>query len=189
MKYCTAELYSQQQLVGDEFDDAESDRITTASEAWDKSLAAYEKRLAEIRADLPESVRQFLEVGLLHDADFECWNASCLERAFPRRLQFVVRQNNWGPDKYLYVLRYKLVPPDPFAEEYQPQTKWALHKLPGFVNPEPPYNPQWMYDEFDVVAPGVYEHNVLMSDGVELNIRFSEFSFIRVPVGENVIEH
>ncbi len=186
MKYFTAERYSRSQdEVYDETD-------------WDAQLAAYDSRLQQIDGDLPQSVKGFMKTCHLHDADFDKW--ACFALGHPRRVEFVVRQQNWGDHKYVCVMRYKLAAPGHVATLGHAATSGqTIHEGAGFYRPEfasanqrPDYVAHWLYDEWDYLGEvggnKIFRHSILLSNGVEFDFIFSEFSFLFVPVGEGFVE-
>jgi hypothetical protein len=57
----------------------------------------------------------------------------------------------------------------------------AIHSFTSTADPEiglagPPGYGHLGYHEIEVIEPGVYEHRILFSSGIELQVRFSELS-------------
>ena len=42
--------------------------------------------------------------------------------------------------------------------------------------------PIWLYDEVDVVSPGVFSHSILISSGLVVTIHFSDFRYFIAPL-------
>lgn len=183
MKFNTAAMHNAAQHPID----VDEETFNRVDEEWEEGLRKYEERLKEIDHVLPESVKKFMEKVQLHDADFDTWAGTDNER-----LQFVIRQQDWGDWKFICVLRYKLaawytsiVPGSPISMK--------INKGPGFYRPanSEAYVPHWMYDEWDhlgtVDGKEVFSHSFLLSDGREFDIAFTEFEFLFVPIGEGFV--
>ena len=42
--------------------------------------------------------------------------------------------------------------------------------------------PIWLYDEIDLVSPGVFSHSILVSNGLVVTIHFREFRYHIAPL-------
>lgn len=207
MRYCTPELHNAHQPADTNEDGYDQDedwsRVEKASAEWDRQLELYEARLKEIDDKLPQSVKTFMKTCFLHDAQLpkDNWTFNLLP--VPGRVQLVVRQQDWGELKFLCVLRYKIAKPghiQKLASEFTYGVEQKVHSGPGFYDPVtmPPehrnsnYVPCWLYDEWDhlgtVDGEDIFLHSFYLSDGVEFNVLFTEFSFLYVPIGEGFVE-
>lgn len=153
MRYFTPELYVALQTC-----DTPSE-ARQANLQWEESAQRYHAQLADLSrsADLPDDVRHLLGLGSLHDAEVREIGVA------PGTLVLVLeREGRAGT----LLLRYALVNEptvdrDAFPVEHhsQPTT--------------------WLYDEVErdpQTRQGqviVYWHCILLSDGVELRLRFS----------------
>lgn len=185
MKYFTAERYSAFQDIANDWEDS-----------WEEQCHIYEERLKEI--PLPESVRLFMNTCFLHDADFDNWFT---HSEYNPVLQLVIRQRDWGDHKFVAILRFKMAPPGYASQvqkgnllEKQETFRQKFHKGAGFS----PGNPAWLYDEWDYLGKALDERSgkeidifslsFLLSNGVEMEIIFTEFEFLYIPLGENFVE-
>jgi len=163
MKYFTPELY--QQL--NSFDIEEAER---ADEAWDLAEAAYTKRLASIRENMPSQVAKLSEL-CLHDALV----VSRIEETQSGR-EFRSSAPTPFPATFFWTavaivsvaigteavsLIYGLC--DHTKTNEAPEG-WRFSKL----------QEQWLYDEVDVLndGRGPFVHRILLSTGVTLEIPF-----------------
>lgn len=151
MKYFTPELYLRGQATDPETAN-EVDRL------WDEALEHYERRLAEVRAALPEHLRAFNDL-LLHDARVESIGRRDGE------LVMVLRKDI--PPRDLVTVTYALVG-EPFIDR---------EALP----PEHRSNVmEFLYDELDAIEEGeqkVFTHSILFSNGWEMQLRFRDLHF------------
>jgi hypothetical protein len=158
MKYFTPARY----LAFDNHDDEKA--FLAAHEEWEAAIAAYGAHLNTIKPKLQPKLRKLIERVYLHDA---------------RVLSMTQRENDFVvtlqpatlPDR-LVVLLYSLV------EEPQIQT--------GMLPPDRCREPiEWLYDELDLDRPEgprglpaaesakpTFRHNVLLSNGWEVSLRF-----------------
>jgi hypothetical protein len=171
LKYMTADLVNRMQ-----YEDEEA--VRQVDEEWEANLALYDKRLEEIKPRLPESVRKFLDLMCLHDADWVASSSMSVgkaplmpELAAGDTLILAIVQRDWGDDKYACNLGYRVE-----------SVSVRDNEGPGF-NPAGPVI--WLYDEFDIDDEGKYVHNVLFSSGLELEIKFQEMHWFKAPITED----
>ncbi len=151
MKYFTPELYMMGQAEDDETAN-EADRL------WDEALERYERRLEEIRPELPEHVRAFNEL-LLHDAVVES--------------MYRVR------DKLVFVALKDIPPRDLVTMTYTLAAEPVINKeaLAG----EGCEVMEFMYDELDVMEENgqkVFTQSILFSNGWEVQLRFRDVEVV-----------
>jgi hypothetical protein len=161
MQYFTPELY----LQFNSADDAEVDRAETA---WDAAIQNYQRYLKTHRAKMPANVRA-LAGTYFHDAWLLDWQI-----------------HEFGPKRRMATLSL--------------QQKDTITELIYFLWDSPrrgkrrknwPFSPEnvcWLYDEIEVVddCPSLYPsfgclQRVLLSDGSELEIPFSDVVLHRIP--------
>jgi hypothetical protein len=162
MRYFTPELWVQYQDIGTR------EKFEAAHAAWNQAVAAYETNLSHIDAQLPEQLRSFLRFGTLHDALLMAsWRDGT-------SLSLLVRPA--APSSGLIKLEYGLVS-DPVIDRSALPAGWRSAR------------PEWMYDEVGLdtqasvgqPADGpVFTHDILLQDGVELRLRFRNFTCSRV---------
>lgn len=202
MKYFTADRYKANQAIDD-------DAAAKANDDWEEQLRLYDERLKEIDGKLPESVKLFMKTCCLHDADFDNW--ACFSLSSPSVVELVIRQRNWGDHKFVCVLRYQIAPPgyvNQVTGDWSPRlVDQIVHNHDCWDRPEfkpakkfdrrndiP--SPYWLYDEWDWLGTAdgalgkqeVFSHSMLLSNGVEFKIMFSEFEFLFIPIGEGFVE-
>jgi hypothetical protein len=162
MKYFTPELLTRCRSSDDNIAEA-------AADLWERATAAYNSRLARIRAVLPLGARQQLKHVSLHDA--ECLTIKTLDAAAGDELFLTFRlpKSNGKPAGGVE-LRYSLAGRTRLLVHPTLQPANGTH--PAFV----------LHDEFDLHAQrgaGVCTHALLLSAGLELHIRFANLRFRR----------
>jgi hypothetical protein len=161
MKYFTPELYVQGNSPDEDVADA-------AHEAWERAIKRYRRHYKKIEPLLPESVQRFHQQRCLHDADV-LGPAELTVPSLPWSAKDIVlvvqNENTLIPEDLhtLMFLRYAVVE-EPRVEIPLPSS--AFHDG----------QPIWLYDELDVLAPGDYSHEILLSNGRVITLRFQEFS-------------
>lgn len=159
MRYFTAE-----QLVRLQ-DHSDRKRFLVALESWEGALAAYRERWHEIRGQLPSRLRRLLDSVALHDAQVvDMWQ---------NQSRFNITLLPESEPSKLVVLGYRLAEPARIDREALPQ---AVRSMPV----------AWLYDELDVMpAPSsgpdrlIFGHNILLSNGWELGLRFHSVAVTR----------
>jgi hypothetical protein len=145
MKFFTPELI-------DRFGSPDDDVADAAMDEWEQRSDSYRKHLDTLRQYLPVDFRNLLDRYRLHDA------------AVVQGLRSSVG------DKALYLI--ELVPE---ASSEKLTLTYALKgPSPANLNGEC----YWLYDEVDVVdrhALWVFVHTILLSDGTELRLEFTDF--------------
>jgi hypothetical protein len=159
MKFFTPELYLQ-------FNSPDEDEADRADQAWEEALLHYERRLEELRGDMPDPVKELADQRCFHDAEL----LSLQERNSERLLDLLsvpVVVVELKQQDQLVVLFYLLWG---HVRHAPPPKTWRFSKAPR----------HWLYDEVDCgpLAPHAYMHRVLLSDGAELEIPFFDV-FIR----------
>jgi len=140
-----------------------------ATDEWEEALARYGRYYNRIKGKLPSSVRRFHDECSLHDADvFAPALISPKGRNGRRRELVIVTQNiNTLYAEHLntlITLRYTLAD-DPVIE------------MPAGTKDFDQAQPQWLYDEWSLVRPGVFCHAIFISDGRVIRIPCREFQY------------
>lgn len=162
MKYFTPELY----VRGNSMDD---ETVDAAEAEWEAARAAYRARLADIASTLIPDLRRFEAELNLHDAELiGPARESESEVVLIARLTDTSRS---GPHNSLAILRYRVTTP--------PIVTYPIHS--HVFNPA---RPEWLYDEIDEISPGVFSHEVFVSDGRVIRLEFEDFSFAVAPLLE-----
>jgi hypothetical protein len=133
------------------------------NDQWEINCSKYEARLKELESRFPVSVNKFLDEVCLHDAEMYVYH----------RGRFAILQQNWGDNRFVCLLKYELAPS---------LIKCEIHSGPGFSSGSQAI---WLYDEFDL-QNGEFQHSILLSTGLEMEINFTSFSWLSVPLPEGL---
>lgn len=160
MKYFTPELYVQG-------NSSDPDAVDWVEEEWERALKRYRRHYKKIEGQLPESVRYFHDHHCLHDADIfaPAWLSP---QTMPWNFQnvvIVVQNINTLLPEYKNTLMFLQ-----YAVTAEPVIDTPLHS-DAFNKVQP----IWLYDEIDVVEPGVFSHEIFVSDGRVIRLTFREF--------------
>jgi len=150
MKYFTPELYVR-------FNSDDSDVADQADAEWETATSAYRRHLQAIRDRLPESVRELAESTCLHDARYLGYAKIPVPKSSGELVIVAVEQQG-----QLVLLNYVLVD--------EPSLTSA-----GDAGVFADREAQWLYDEVDEFD-GVLHHDILLSNGKILSLRFTAFS-------------
>jgi hypothetical protein len=148
MKYFTPELYLQ-------FNSPDPSLAETAQQAWEDAVERYHQHIAEIGPRMTASARQVVNSLCLHDAEYVGIELTFLPEQNGKLAIVMVHQG-----KMAVFLVYMLLQ-EPLIEEFAP---WPFSKE----------HVHWLYDEFDVQSGGGYQHQVLLSDGRVVTLRFRD---------------
>jgi hypothetical protein len=158
MRYFTPELIERFGALDDDIADA-------AQRAWDETSSRYREHLAGIRRHLPCQFRTLLDDYRLHDARVVLLGVVPHETSQLFRLKLI---SETAPEQPL-MLTYVLAPD-------------AETRLSGIADLA--RERYWLYDEVDIVG-GVgsqtFSHTILLSDGMELVLHFTDFQLASVP--------
>jgi hypothetical protein len=160
VKYFTPVLY----VRGNSTDD---DQVDVAETEWETARAAYRARVAEIGPALLPELRRFEAELNLHDAE-----VIGPAREGNRDVLLIARLSNTplpGQDNSLAILRYRVIGPPSVTTPVRSRVFDSAR-------------PEWLYDEIDFEAPGVFSHEVLFSDGRVVRLVFDDFSFAVDPL-------
>jgi hypothetical protein len=169
MKYFTPRLHVQN-------NSPDKGVAARAAAKWRDANKRYIRHYKKIARHLPPDLRNLGDEQLLHDADFD---GPRMIRPFPLPWgpQFVTiaaRQIHTLVAEFrntVAVLFYE-VTEEPIFET--PVIHWIYH----------PARPQWLYDEVDLIKPKLFSHEILVSDGRVIKIRFHDFHYSIVPLKE-----
>ena len=167
MNYFTPELYVQ----GNSDDE---DVLDQTEAAWEKAIKRYRRHYKKIEPHLPPELRKFHDEQCLHDADvFGPARMPLYSLPWNSRDVIIIAQqvNTLFPEflNTLAILQYA-VTAEPVVEV--PVKSDVFH----------PGQPIWLYDEVDLVEPGVFSHEILISDGRVVKIQFREFRYQIAPL-------
>lgn len=153
MKFFTPELYVR-------FNSAVTSIANRADADWERALSAYRKQLRSIRPKLSGSVAKLANDVCLHDAEYLGFSKMTMPAMTGDVAMIAVRKD--GVVSFLvYVL------------DGEPLVTRPLDDEVFDVSP-----PHWLYDEFDIASPGIYRHEILLSDGRGLSFRFTAFDML-----------
>lgn len=159
MRYFTPELYLK-------FKSVDRGVVAKTHDEWEDAIRSYRQRLEEIGPNMTSNVRSMAESLCLHDADYLGMAVLPVPDLGKPLAVLLIRQ-----DATRVFLVYLL------AE--QPLTRQ--------VNVEWPYSKDqvhWLYDEFDVDESGFQKHEVLLSNGQIVTLRFHEMQVIQHNIDE-----
>jgi hypothetical protein len=162
MKYFTPELYVR-------YNSPDEAVVAEAEEEWDRAGERYTGHLEAIRPDLPATVLAFCDEHCLHDADV--FAPALLPRATaqgsPQEVCIVTQNVSTLVPEYLntLILLHYTVTEEPTID------------VPLESDVFGQVQPHWLYDEFDLVAPGVFSHEILISTGRVIKLRFRGFRY------------
>jgi hypothetical protein len=167
MKYFTPELLVRFASEDDEVADR-------ANDEWERAIKRYRRHYKKIEPHLPEPLRKFHADHCLHDADVfgpAKLSASSLPWNVPDVVIVAQNENTVRPEDphALLFLRY-VVTEEPVVEI--PLRAAYFHEA----------QPIWLYDEIDLVKPGVYSHEILLSNGRVVRLKFREFQLHVAPL-------
>jgi len=166
MKCFTPELYVQGQSREDEV-------LDRAHEEWERANQRYLKQYRRIERELPAALRRFHDEQCLHDAEW-CGMAPwpvTMPASDAQCVAIIVRQDNTLIPQFLNtlaVLQYVITAP-PVIER----------PVEDFFRD---VRPVWLYEEVDLIGPGVFSHSILLSNGLVVTIQFREFSYHIAPL-------
>lgn len=162
MKYFTPDLLARCRSLDDDVAEA-------AAEEWERTSAAYAARLKAIRSSLPRDVRSLLATTSLHDAKLLSLSFGKRERRFFLRVRLEGTGEQPGD---VLELRYH-----PVAG---PNGGVALRKHSDSGSATP--GSYWVLcSEFDADEErGFFTHSLLLTGGVELEVRFHSVSIQRL---------
>jgi hypothetical protein len=168
MKFFPPELYVRVVSSDDEVADA-------ASEEWERAGTRYLKHIKKIWPQLPESLRKFESEVFLHDA----------EVFGPARLS--MQTIPWS-DHDVLIVTHNINTLLPEQNRTMTVLQYAVTENPVIQIPVwsdnafHKGNVIWLHDEIDVVAPGIFSHEIQLSDGRVVSLKFREFRYHFAPL-------
>jgi hypothetical protein len=169
MKYFTPELYLR-------FNSDDPQEMVQAHDEWERAIERYRQHVREVEANFTPSVRELAHSLCLHDAAVLglTWvpTPSYASRSLPApdaARSLVVLTAKQGSTVYFLIY---LMAEEPLIHEIQ--QPWPFSKE----------NAHWLYDEFDVDATGQQRHEVLLSNGRIITLRFHAVQLVTHAVGD-----
>jgi hypothetical protein len=153
MRYFTPELYLR-------FNSTDRQTVEQAHEDWETALAGYRKHLQAIRPRMAKNVWEIAESLCLHDAAYLGMNVSPILDHGGALSAVMLRRENTD-----LILAYFLAE-EPLAQEVNEPWPFSKEKV------------HWLYDEFDVRPDGTFQHEVLLSNGHILTLRFHQLRLL-----------
>jgi len=155
MKYFTPDLLERYGSLDDRVADA-------AHDEWEQTCTRYQERLASLKRYLPGRFNAFLDEYALHDAGvIRGYGGDAFASRIGDKPQYFIELLVGPPPGERVVLMYQVCGSRP-------------HDKSGGCF--------WLYDEVgavDLNAPPVFSHTILFSDGVELEVHFTGFDFVK----------
>lgn len=157
MRFFTPELY----VRFNSFDDEVADQ---ADEDWETALKDYSRHLSKLRPWMPHEVKKLAKLNL-HDAEVLAFRiVGHSQSPFPHhRAEFSLKLDGQSID-----LEYFL------SGEVQVRDF-------GGERPFSKECPQWLYEELDADAQGMFLHRIMLSDGRVITIPFTWVRIHRRP--------
>lgn len=166
MKYFTPELFAR-------FNSSDDAIALAAHDEWERQLKRYGRHYKKIEAQLPPMLRKFDSEQCLHDADV--FAPALLPGNAPWKAPTVIivaqQINTLFPEflNTLAILEYTI-------------TANPVVEIPLPVPVSRQVQPIWLYEEVDVIAPGVFTHEILISDGRVIKLQFRDFNYHIAPL-------
>ncbi|HBI41687.1 MAG TPA: hypothetical protein DDY78_02385 [Planctomycetales bacterium] len=167
MKLFTLDLYAQ-------INSGDEDVALAAHDEWERRNKRSRRHYKKIEAQLPEALRKFCAEQCLHDAD---WNGiarlpGCTFPCNSQEIMIIACQENTLIPEFLNtfaILQYTITSAPVFERPVQAKVFSEVQ-------------PTWLYDEIDVVCPGVFSHSILISSGLVVTIHFRDFRYFIAPL-------
>lgn len=153
MRFFTPELYLR-------FNSPDRSTAEQADEDWEQALAQYREHLQKNRSRLGKNVSEIAESRCLHDFAYLGMNVSPILDHGGALAAVMLRHGSTD-----LILTYFLSE-EPLAQEVNESWPFAKDKV------------HWLYDEFDVRPDGTLQHEVLLSNGHILTLRFHELRLL-----------
>jgi hypothetical protein len=158
MKYFTPERWLRLQ------DTSNRTAWSAAFTDWEQAVSDYDKVVQRL-ADQASELRPFLRAESLHNGIV----LACGFHGSAKEHFFLLVRPCW-PDAQLILLDYQLLAPPTVTTSVLP---------PEWCNDQA----EWMYDEVGCEASGAtYSHEILLSNGMELSLRFRGLTFTPLSV-------
>ncbi|WP_164104214.1 hypothetical protein [Candidatus Laterigemmans baculatus] len=154
MKFFTPKIY-----LG--FNSDDPDEADKADRQWEKALGSYRKHLTEIGSQLPASVRELAETLDLHDADYLGLSLPHIPESEGPLAMLAMRRDATMTLLLYFLAEEPLIQP---VKESWPFSHERVH---------------WLYDEFSVAPGGIPQHEVLLSSGRIITLRFHDLQIIK----------
>ena len=153
MRYFTPELYLR-------FNSPDRAKMARAHDDWEDALQAYRRHLQQIGPQMSLPARNVAESLCLHDADY-LGMAVVPMLDVGKSLAVLLARQNARRVCLVYLLDMQ-----PLIQESPPRWPFSKDQV------------HWLYDEFDVDQCGLQQHEVLLSNGQILTLRFHEMQII-----------
>jgi hypothetical protein len=150
MRYFTADRWLRLQHG------ARSEEALHALEEWEQAIANYRTAVSELLRSAPRELKTFSSSVCLHDA--------VLVQTWRERKKLFLLLRLAPPEQGTVLLTYTLVAP-------------PLVSPSGIPEQYHTHNARWMYDEIEAEEPPVLQHRILFSNGWEICLRFTSFSY------------
>jgi hypothetical protein len=149
MKYFTPELYLR-------FNSRDRTVAAKANEDWETAVEEYHKRLAKLGPRLVPNVRKLANSLCLHDAGY-----LGLRHPKIRQLDHSIAVLASQKEATVFLLVYTLAE-EPQVHEAKPHWRFSKKQV------------HWLYDEFDIDSHGNQQHEILLSNGKIIKLRFRD---------------
>ena len=149
MKYFTPELYLR-------FNSKDRTVAAKANDEWETAIEEYRNHLRQIGPRLVPNVRKLAKSLSLHDAHY-----LGLRQPKIRHLQHPIAVLATQAEATTFLLVYTLAR-EPELRDAKPHWRFSKKQV------------HWLYDEFDIDSRGNQQHEVLLSNGKIIKLRFRD---------------
>ncbi|HEV3006666.1 MAG TPA: hypothetical protein VGX78_19505 [Pirellulales bacterium] len=161
MKYFTPELYLR-------FNSRDRAEVANAHEEWEGAMQAYRRHLRDIGPRMNDNVREFADSLCLHDGEYLGMAVVPLPDNGSSVAMLLIRQD------VARVLLVYFLTEQPLTEEVKQRWPFSKERV------------HWLYDEFDVGDSGAQQHEMLLSNGRIVTLRFHKMQVMRLDIDERV---
>jgi hypothetical protein len=162
MRFFTPDLYRQFNSK----DEREADR---ADRKWEVAVRDYRKHLKQISKKQTPSVRDFAKSLNLHDARYV---GLTLPQIPDRDVSLAVLMLRHHEREIFLVY---LLGEEPLMQEVKPPWPFSTASV------------HWLYDEFDITDDGMQQHEILLSNGRTITLRFREAQLITHDLSKQLV--
>lgn len=140
------------------------DAAAKAFERWETALEEYRNHLRQIDSRLTPNTRKLARTLSLHDASFE-------GISYQPGLGRVSLRHRTTYKALVYFLAT-----DPLIEEFKQSWPFSKEQV------------HWLYDEFDADEDGTQQHQILLSDGRIISMRFYDMALFQLNDSKRMAE-
>lgn len=159
MRYFTPELYLR-------FNSSDCAVVAKAHDEWEEAIDAYRQRLQKIGPNMMADARNAAESLCLHDADYL---GMTIVPVLDSRKSLAILMTRHDATRVFLVY---LLAEQPLTQQVTVEWPYSKEQV------------HWLYDEFDIDEAGMQQHEVLLSNGQIVILRFHEMQIIQHHIEE-----